>query len=292
MRADHWREYLIEAALLGLFMVSACGFTVLLFHPDSPVTGAVRDPFLRRFLIGLAMGATAIALIYSPWGMRSGAHFNPAVTLTFTRLGRMAPGDALAYGAAQFVGGALGVLLSSLVLGDLLSNAAVHYAVTRPGSHGVAAAFLAETVISFILMTVVLEVSNRPRLARLTGIGAGMLVATFITLEAPLSGMSMNPARTVASAVWAGDWTAIWIYFLAPVAGMLAAAQLYLRRRGHDGLSCAKLVHDEDGRCIHCEYRAARPPAVVTLSHSSADAREPSRRDRHYSASHRNATNS
>lgn len=271
MKTDHWREYAIEATLLGLFMVSACGFTVLLFHPTSPVTSAIPDPTLRRFLIGLAMGGTAITLIYSPWGMRSGAHFNPAVTLTFTRLGRMAPRDAAGYVAAQFIGGVIGVLLAALALGDSLANSAVHYAVTRPGAYGVGAAFLAETAISFLLMTMVLEVSNRPRVARFTGIGAGLLVATFITLEAPLSGMSMNPARTVGSAVWAGDWTAIWIYFLAPVVGMFAAAELYVRRRGAEAVFCAKMVHDEGSRCIHCEFREAVRTATGVIPSEARD---------------------
>ena len=80
----HWPEYLMEAALLGLFMISACAFTVLLEFPGSPVRQAVPDPGIRRFLTGLAMGTTAIALIYSPWGKQSGAHFNPAMTLTFS----------------------------------------------------------------------------------------------------------------------------------------------------------------------------------------------------------------
>jgi aquaporin Z len=95
----------MEAALLGGFMVSACGFTVLLFHPASPAVQAIPSEFVRRWLTGLAMGATAIALIYSPWGRRSGAHFNPAVTLTFLRLGNVAPRDAAGYVLAQFVGG-------------------------------------------------------------------------------------------------------------------------------------------------------------------------------------------
>jgi aquaporin Z len=271
VKTDHWREYAIEATLLGLFMVSACGFAVLLFHPNSPVTSAIPDPTLRRFLIGLAMGGTAIALIYSPLGMRSGAHFNPAVTLTFTRLGRMAPRDAAGYVAAQFIGGVLGVLLAALALGDSLANAAVHFAVTRPGPYGVGAAFVAEAVISFVLMTMVLEVSNRPRVAPFTGIGAGLLVATFITLEAPLSGMSMNPARTVSSAVWAGDWTAIWIYFLAPVIGMLGAAELYVKRRGRDAVFCAKMVHDEGSRCIHCEYRQSASGAAAVIPSEARD---------------------
>jgi aquaporin Z len=63
----HWPEYVIEAAGLGLFMVSACLFTVLLYHPASPAAQALPDPLVRRVLTGLAMGLTAIGLIYSPW---------------------------------------------------------------------------------------------------------------------------------------------------------------------------------------------------------------------------------
>jgi aquaporin Z len=93
----HWPEYLMEAAGLGIFMVSACGFGTLLEYPASPVRQAIPDPLARRALMGLAMGLTAIALVYSPWGKRSGAHLNPAVTWTFWRLGKVAPRDALAY---------------------------------------------------------------------------------------------------------------------------------------------------------------------------------------------------
>ncbi|HEX2452028.1 MAG TPA: aquaporin [Gemmatimonadales bacterium] len=254
--AGHWPEYLIEAALLGLFMISACAFTVLLDHPGSPANRAIPDPFLRRFLIGLAMGATAVALIYSPWGRRSGAHFNPASTLTFLRLGRIAPRDAAWYMGAQFLGGLGGVLAAAAVLGPALAHEKVHFAATRPGPSGIGPAWAAELAITFLLMAVVLRVSSHPRYGRLTGLCVGALVATYITLEAPLSGMSMNPARTFASAAAAGDWTALWIYFTAPPLGMLAAAELHLRSRGR--LFCAKLDHDPAQRCIHCEYRQSR----------------------------------
>lgn len=255
---SHWAEYAIEATLLAAFMLSACLFTVLLFHPASPVRALVPSPFVRRLLMGLAMGGTAVGLNYSAWGKQSGAHYNPAVTLTFARLGRIAPRDAAAYVAAQFAGAVLGVLIAMLLAGGLVRDAAVRYAVTVPGPDGVAVAFVAEVTISFVLMTVVLIMANHPRYGRFTGLGAGLLVATFITLEAPLSGMSMNPARTVGSAVFAHDWTALWIYFAAPLLGMLGAAQVHLWRRVHEPDACAKLHHQNDRRCIFCDFRKTR----------------------------------
>src|SRR5713101_2658420 len=107
--AGHWPEYFIEAWALGMFMVSAGVSTLLLESPASSLHTAIPDAFLRRLLIGAAMGLTAIALIYSPWGRRSGAHMNPAVTLSFLRLGKIAPSDAVFYIFAQFIGGTLGV---------------------------------------------------------------------------------------------------------------------------------------------------------------------------------------
>jgi len=175
--------------------------------------------------------------------------------LTFLRLGRIAPRDAWAYIAAQFSGAVLGVFAAALLAGPLVADASVHYAVTVPGPLGRGVAFAAEVVISFLLMTVVLRASSHPRYARFTGLLAGLLVATFITVESPLSGMSMNPARTIGSAVWARDWTALWIYFAAPLLGMFGAAQLHLWSGGR--LFCAKLHHQNTKRCIHCEYRAA-----------------------------------
>lgn len=205
--------------------------------------------------MGVAMGVTAIGLNYSTWGKRSGAHYNPAVTVAFARLGKMARGDVVGYVAAQFVGAVGGVFLAGLIVREMLADPQVHYAVTRPGDQGVGVAFVAEVLISGILMTVVLTTSNRARLAPYTGLFAGLLVATFICVEAPLSGMSMNPARTVGSGFWAHDWTAVWIYFTAPPLGMLLAAELYLRRHGPARVFCAKLHHRNEQRCIFCEFQ-------------------------------------
>jgi aquaporin Z len=249
---EHWPEYLIEAFALGVFMVSACAFSVLLWHPASPAAAAVPDGLPRRFLMGLAMGGTAIALIYSAWGQRSGAHMNPAFTFTFLRLGHVKPWDAVFYTAAQFVGGLAGVVLSALILGSALGHPAVHFAVTAPGP-SLGLAFAAELAMTFALMTMVLNVTAGPR-TKLTGVFAGLLVCAYITFEAPISGMSLNPARTLASALPAGDFRALWIYFSAPPLGMLLAAELHSRLRRPAG--CAKYDHENRQRCIFCEKPA------------------------------------
>jgi aquaporin Z len=249
----HWPEYLMEAAELGAFMVSACLFGALLEHPASPVRQALGDPALRRVLMGLAMGATAVAIIYSPWGKQSGAHFNPSVTLTFLRLGKVRGWDAFFYVLAQFTGGVSGVLACRAVLGQALAHPAVNYVVTVPGPKGVGVAFAAEAAMTFVVMTVILALSNHTRFARFTGFFAGALVATYIAVEAPLSGMSMNAARTFGSALPAGVWTSFWVYLTAPLLGMLAAAELRERLKGARATHCAKLHHQNPKRCIFCQ---------------------------------------
>jgi aquaporin Z len=250
----HWPEYLIEGWALGMFMISAGLVTTLFDSPRSPVSQTLHDADLQRVLTGICMGLTAMALIYSPWGKRSGAHMNPAVTLTFLRLGHVARWDALFYIVAQFVGGTLGVLVVLLVLGDAFAEPPVRYVATLPGMRGVGVALAAELAISFAMMTMILRASNSQQLMRYTGVFAGILVATWISIEGPLSGMSMNPARTFASALPANVWTGFWLYMIAPVAGMQAAAALFTSQRGRSAVKCSKLIHANDQRCIHCGY--------------------------------------
>lgn len=248
----HWPEYLMEAALLGAFMVSACVFGALYEFPQSPVHQAIMSGFLRRFLMGVTMGLTAIAIIYSPWGKQSGAHINPSVTLTFFRLGKIKFWDALFYIAAQFTGAALGVFLVAQFLGREVSDPGVRYVVTTPGPRGSGVALVAEFIIAGILMLAVLSFSNHHSFAGYTGLVAGLLVATYITLEAPFSGMSMNPARTFGSALPPMIWDGLWVYLTAPPLGMLFAAELYLWRKGQQAVMCCKLHHNNDKRCIFC----------------------------------------
>jgi len=248
----HWPEYLMEAGLLGAFMVSACIFGILYNFPSSPVRQAIPSTFVRMLLGGVSMGWTAITIFHSPWGKQSGAHINPSVTLTFFRLGKIRFWDAMFYVLAQFLGAVTGVMLAALLLPNAIAHPAVHYVTTTPGSDGTRVAFLAEFLIATGMMSAVLYFSNHSRLSRYTPMVAATLVATYITLEAPFSGMSMNPARSFGSALPSGIWDHFWIYLTAPLLGMLTAAQLYLWHRGRQAVVCCKLHHDNDKRCIFC----------------------------------------
>ena len=263
----NWAEYLIEAWALATFMVSAGVVTTLVEQPEFGFAALIPDAGARRMLIGVAMGLTAIALIYSPWGKRSGAHMNPAVTLTFWSLGKIQGRDALGYVVAQFLGGLAGVQTALSALGERFAAPPVRYVATVPGE-GTALAFALEFGISCGLMSAVLAFSSRPRLAPFTGLAAGVLVACYVAFEAPYSGMSMNPARSFASAASAGLWDSLWIYFVAPPLGMLAAAALSRRLGGVAG--CAKLCHSSDAACIHCGQQSRGPcptlgPRDVTM---------------------------
>ena len=158
--------------------------------------------------------------------------------------------DAVFYCAGQLLGAVAGVALASLVLQGAPAHNAVRYAATTPGIYGDAIAFVAELVISFILMSAILFASNHQVLAPYTHYFAAILAAVYIAFESPLSGMSTNPARTFGPALYAGNWHALWIYFIGPPLGMLAAAEVLLLARERKAPYCAKLHHHNDKRCI------------------------------------------
>jgi aquaporin Z len=277
--ARHWREYLIEGGLLAIFMVAACVAVVVLQHPRSPVAGAMWSPRRRRVTIGVLMGLTAVGLIYSPWGQRSGAHMNPGITLTFLVLGKVQPWDAVFYITAQFLGGFLGVWVAGVTLGHLVVHETVNYAATVPGPCGLRAAWLGEFAIAFGMMSMVLWSTNHVGTAPFTGLFAGVLVAAYIAIEAPISGMSMNPARTLGSAIPARAFRGLWIYFTAPPLAMLCAAGLYVTIAGTACVYCAKMNHSGRAGCIfNCRIeqmpgRGTNLPLPAGIQRDSGDRR-------------------
>ena len=183
----HWPEYLMEATGLGLFMISASGFAVVLFHPTSPAAALV--PLLRRALMGMAMGLTAIARIYSPWGKQSGAHFNPAVTLVAAIRRELTPGVAAAFVVVQLVGAFAGVAVAHLMFDLPIYSLSTHL---RTG----VGQWLSEFVATIGLVLAILSCSKyRPHAVPLA-VGAYIASAYWFTASTSFA----NPAVTLARA--------------------------------------------------------------------------------------------
>jgi aquaporin Z len=254
--ACHLPEYLIEATGVAVIMLALAGSAILLIHPESPLMYQFESLPLRRLLMGLAMACVGIALVYSPWGKQSGAHFNPAVTLAFYHLRRVHWADALLYALSQFLGGVLAVLFVRSSFEHWLEHPAIHQITSMPAAWNTGITCAVEFVASFILMSVILTASNSRRYAKWTGLFVALLVVVNVSVLIPLFGTSLNPARTLAAAVPAGIWTSIWIYLTAAPAGMLLAAEWYIRSYGKSAVFCAKLHHQNDKRCIFCQSRA------------------------------------
>ncbi len=248
----NWRIYLIEAWALGMFMISAVFFTILIEHPAMMVRSFITSAIERRMLMGLAMGLTAVLLIYSSWGKKSGAHMNPAVTLTFLALKRINIVDAVYYILFQFIGGLVAVLIMKTIFPKMLEHPSVNYVITIPGTAGVYMALWAEALISFLLMLTILIAGNT-KFMKYTGYLAGFLLFIYITFEAPFSGMSINPARSVATAIPAGIYSYLWIYFIAPVMAMLLAGFIYKAGYIIINGSCINMMLHINGKCDESE---------------------------------------
>ncbi len=214
-------------------MVSASFFDALIEYPGLPFRHIISSALLRRFLVGLAMGLTALYIFTSRFGKQSGAYINPAVTLVRWRLGDISTIDSIFYTIFQLAGGSLGVYLVVLFFPSWMKSPDVNYIITIPGTAGTAVAFVMEFFISFILIAVVLVMGIKKQWDKYTPYVVSSLITLFITFEAPFSGMSMNPARTFASAIVAGEWKSFWLYCTAPVLGMLAGESLFRYSKGY-----------------------------------------------------------
>ncbi len=232
----NWRVYLMEAAGLAGFVLGAGLLTVFLEHPDFPAMqsrfGGTENAIWRRVPLGVLMGAY-IALVIRLFGEKSGAHINPATTWTFFRLGKISFADLILYTLAQFAGAIAAAQLLKATLGEWFAHPLIGYGVTKPmPPHGSTEAFVAEFIISFVLMFAVLIIISSKSLEKLAAPVSGVLIALYLIFELPFSGMSLNPARSFAAALAANKWEHLWIYFVAPPLAMLLAAEIYMRSKG------------------------------------------------------------
>ncbi len=223
----HWRHYLAEAVGLGFFMLGASVITTQLRWREAWLHHYVSNPFAQLAVLGALMVFVVLAIIYSPWGNKSGAHINPAVTLAMLRLGKIEPYDAFFYIVAQFAGGIVAVQLCGLMLGRGYTKLGTDYVMTRPGPAGPTAAFVAEWIIAFVLMMVLMWALSDAKREKFAGVFIAVLIGFYLVVEEPYSGMSLNPARSFASAWAAREWHDLWIYFVAPISATLCAAELF-----------------------------------------------------------------
>lgn len=213
------KNYLAE--IIGTFILVAFGTGVVVVdqQTDADVT-----------LVGVALvwGLVVYAVI-SAIGDISGAHINPSVTVTLWASGRFPGSQVAPYIVCQLIGAVLGSVMVRLLFPDAESLGG-----TAP-SGGLMQSFLAEVLLTFLLLFVVLNVSEG---AKEKGITAGIAIGSVITLEVlvggPISGASMNPARSFGPALVGGDWTAYWIYVAGPILGGLIAAPLAILLRSDE----------------------------------------------------------
>jgi aquaporin Z len=223
--------YMMEALGLAIFMCSACFFGAMLEAKGTPLHMFISNGMVRNVVMGIMMGLTALFIFYSPVTSPSGSHINPAVTLSFLRMGKISLWDAFFYIVFQVAGGTIAVCLMRWWLGYVLIDPPVNTVVTVPGQFGVWAACCIEFITAFIMMSMVLFTTSHYRFEKYTRKIAACMVCLYVIVAGPVSGFGMNPARSFASALPAHTWTAFWIYLFIPVAGMLAAAELYLLTR-------------------------------------------------------------
>jgi aquaporin Z len=254
---DHLPEYLSEFLGTAIMMTVGIGAIALMWGDWSPMHTVEMPAGLRRLLTGIlfAAGGTFVAL--SPLGQRSGAHLNPAVTWAFWRKGRVKMADAIFYSVAQCLGALAGVGVFVSIGGTFAKS--VQLGLTIPGEgYSPEMAFVAEAVTTFLLMFLILYCVGNTRIAAWTPYLSGVLIALLVFVEAPISGTSLNPARSFAPAFWTQVFQFQWIYWIAPLLGALAAVptvSLLFPEKDREG--CAKLFHTQHYRCIFpsCGYK-------------------------------------
>jgi len=246
----NWAEY--GAELLGTAFNIFVGLSAVVFDfgKGLPMESWIPDKSPRLLITGLIFAGSGSLVAISPLGKLSGAHINPSVTLAFWTQGKMHRQDAVAYVIAQFIGGILGIALLVGVWGRYATS--VNNGMTLPGdNYSLGVVFLAEVGITFLLVLLIFIFVSSRRLMRWTPLMTWLLIATMVWLEAPISGTSLNPARSFAPALFTWLWKDQWLYFIAPPLGsLLAVGTFRLLATGSREILTGKLFHVHNYRCI------------------------------------------
>lgn len=270
---DHLPEYFAEFLGTAIMMTIGIGAVTVMFAAATPLRTWIPSDDVRRLITGIIFAGGATAVVLSPLGQRSGGHLNPAVTFGFWWKGQVQTRDALAYAAAQIAGATVGVFAVAMIGGAYAQS--VQLGITLPGEgYSALTAFIAEIVITFLLVALILFCVNKQRFATKTPYLAGALVAFLVFVEAPISGTSLNPARSFAPSLLTNTYTDQWLYWLGPPVGAVLAVLLFVQLVAKkDRGGCAKLFHTERYRCIFldCAYRVVKAGTVVFREGESAE---------------------
>lgn len=264
-RQTHWPEYAAEAA--GTFFLVFIGLSAVVFDMSagSPVARLIPSTSWRLLLTGLIFAGSGSLVAISPLGKLSGAHINPSVSLAFWLHGKLRAHDFAGYVAGQFVGAVAGAGLLALVWGGRAVS--LHDGATLPSpAYPLWASFVAEAAMTLLLVLLIFLFVSHRRLMRWTPLMTWLLVATLVWREAPLSGTSLNPARSFGPALVAQVWSHQWLYFVAPLLGAALAVGVYrwlsvVITAGEMDVRTGKLFHATNYRSVFTHVRApALPP--------------------------------
>lgn len=215
-----WRPFLSEMIGTALLVLVGLSIVTLMFGVGSPIAGVVPDAGLRRLITGFLFGTTGALIALSPVGKMSGAHINPAVTLGFWLMRKLDSRIALGYGLAQLAGAAIGAL-PLLAWGSM--GRSVAFGATLPGHYALLTVLLGEVTTTFAMVSLLAVFLGFRRLRPFTPALFPFLYAIMVYAEAPVSGTSTNPARSLGPAIVSGQWDGWWIYWVGPIIGTFAA---------------------------------------------------------------------
>jgi aquaporin Z len=211
---------------------------------------------LRRLITGFLFGTTGACIALSPVGKVSGAHINPAVTLGFRLMGKLDLRTTLAYVIAQLSGAILGALP---LFGWGSMGRSVAFGATLPGeAYAIQTVLLGEVITTFTMVALLSVFLGFRKIRPFTPAIFPPLYAIMVWAEAPISGTSTNPARSLGPAIVSGQWEGWWIYWIGPIAGMLLAvlACSFLARR----IEVAKLYYFESDHRLFRRMAMPRSP--------------------------------
>ena len=223
-----WHPRLYWAELWGTTILVSAGVSVVIvmFGRGSPAADLLPNEGARRLVTGFLFGLVGALVTVSPLGRVSGAHINPAVSIAFLAEGKLAPRDALGYVLAQLLGGLLSIP-ALRAWGEFGRSVDYGATIPRPGD-AAWVSLLGEVCVTYALVTLIFVMASHRRTRRFTPWSIAPLFAVMVWLEAPLSGTSANPARSLGPAILAGSLSSLWIYVLGPTTGALLAV-VFLR---------------------------------------------------------------